>query len=82
MRTLDGLAKGLAEAEEMLEEATYLARRADMRRQLAEALHLQSEQQAALNKTERSLSLWDEAQKLFTIMQMPQAELEPDWLKT
>lgn len=69
------------EAGGLLEEATTLARRADMRRQLAEALHLQSEQQAALNKTDRSHSLWDEAQKLFTMMQMPQAEREPDWLK-
>lgn len=69
------------EADDMLEEAIQLARRADMRRQLAEALQVHSEQQAALNETERSLTLWDEAQKLFTILQMPQAELEPEWLK-
>lgn len=69
------------EADDMLEEAIQLARRADMRRQLAEALQVHSEQQAALNKTERSLTLWDEAQKLFTILQMPQADLEPEWLK-
>ncbi len=69
------------EADEMLQEAIQLARRADMRRQLAEALQVQSEQQAALNDTARSLTLWDEAQKLFSILQMPQAELEPEWLK-
>jgi tetratricopeptide (TPR) repeat protein len=69
------------EADDMLEEATHLARRADMRRQLAEALQVYSEQQAALDHTDRSLTLWDEAQKLFTIMQMPQADLEPEWLK-
>lgn len=69
------------EADEMLQEAIQLARRADMRRQLAEALQVQSEQQAALNETARSLTLWDEAQKLFSILQMPQAELEPEWLK-
>jgi tetratricopeptide (TPR) repeat protein len=69
------------EADDLLEEAIQLARRADMRRQLAEALQVHSEQQAALNETERSLTLWDEAQKLFTILQMPQADLEPEWLK-
>ena len=69
------------EADELLEEAIHLARRADMRRQLAEALQVYSEQQAALDHTDRSLTLWDEAQKLFTIMQMPEANLEPTWLK-
>jgi tetratricopeptide (TPR) repeat protein len=69
------------EADDLLEEAIQLARRADMRRQLAEALQVHSEQQAALNETARSLTLWDEAQKLFTMLQMPQASLEPEWLK-
>jgi tetratricopeptide (TPR) repeat protein len=68
-------------ADEMLDEALQLARQADLRRYLAEALQVQSEQQAALHETERSLTLWDEAQKLFSVLQMPQAELEPDWLK-
>jgi tetratricopeptide (TPR) repeat protein len=86
-RALIGLARlVLANAEfqqcaDYLQEAIQLARRADMRRQLAEALQIHSEQQAALNETERSLSLWDEAQKLYDILQMPQANLEPDWLK-
>ena len=67
--------------DEMLDEALQLAREADLRRYLAEALQVQSEQQAALNDTERSLTLWDEAQRLFSVLQMPQAELQPDWLK-
>ncbi len=68
-------------ADEMLDEALQLARQADLRRYLAEALQVQSEQQAALNETERSLTLWDEAHKLFSVLQMPQAELQPEWLK-
>jgi tetratricopeptide (TPR) repeat protein len=68
-------------ADELLEEAIDLARQADLRRYLAEALQVQSEQQAALNQSDRSLSLWDEAQRLFTMLHMPQAELEPEWLK-
>lgn len=68
-------------ADHLLQEAIQLARRADMRRPLAEALQIYSEQQASLNQFEQSVTLWDEAQKLFTILQMPQADLEPDWLK-
>lgn len=68
-------------ADDLLQEAIHLARRADMRRQLAEALQIYSEQQAVLNQIDRSVSLWDEAQKLFNILQMPQADLEPTWLK-
>jgi tetratricopeptide (TPR) repeat protein len=69
------------DADALLTEAVLLARRADMRRQLAEALQVQSEQQAALNDPARSLTLWDEAHRLFTMLQMPQANLEPEWLK-
>jgi tetratricopeptide (TPR) repeat protein len=87
VRALIGLARlalvdsDFQQCADMLEEAIQLARRADMRRQLAEALQIHSEQQAALNETERSLSLWDEAHRLYSLLQMPQAELEPDWLK-
>ena len=68
-------------AEELLEEAIHLTRQGDMRRLLAEALQLHSEQQAALSDNNRSLALWDEAQKLFSILHMPEANLEPDWIK-
>jgi tetratricopeptide (TPR) repeat protein len=63
-----------------LDEAIALARKADMRRLLAEALSVYSEQQAALQQPERSSSLWDEAQKLFRMLNSPQAKLTPAWL--
>ncbi len=63
-----------------LEEAVGLARRADMRRPLAEALSLYSQQQAALGQMERSAALWTEAQRLFHVLHSPQAELKPVWL--
>ncbi len=66
--------------DDLLQEAIHLTRQSDLRRLLAEALQLHSEQQAALNQSSRSLELWDEAQKLFSILQMPEARQEPDWL--
>lgn len=63
-----------------LDEAIGMARKADMRRLLAEALSVYSEQQAALQQPERSSSLWDEAQKLFRMLNSPQAKLQPAWL--
>ncbi|MEO8606636.1 MAG: tetratricopeptide repeat protein [Chloroflexota bacterium] len=64
-----------------LDEATGMARQADMRRLLAEALSVYSEQQAALKQPERSSSLWDEAQKLYRMLNSPQAKLQPAWLE-
>lgn len=68
----------IEEAGDMLRQATAYARKADMRRLLAEALQVHSQQQAAANHPNESLSLWHEAQKLFTLLRIP--HLQPDWL--
>lgn len=65
----------------LLDEATSLARRGDMRRLLAEALTVYSEQQAQINQIERADALWQEAQKLFTILRSPQGKIRPAWLE-
>jgi len=64
----------------MLSQAVSQARRADMRRLLAEALRTQSEQQAAINHPEQSLALWDEAKKLFNLLHTPTNQIQPQWL--
>lgn len=68
------------ESGTMLTQAVTQARRADMRRLLAEALRTHSEQQAAMNQPEQSLALWDEAQKLFKLLHTPITQLQPQWL--
>ena len=68
-------------AQPLLDEAISLARRADMRRLLAEALAVYSEQQAKLNQHDRSTTLWEEAQKLFTMLRAPQGKIQPGWLE-
>ncbi len=65
----------------LLEEAITLARKADMRRWQAEALAVYSQLHAGLNQGEQAGKLWQEAQKLFTILRAPQASAEPAWLK-
>ncbi|MBC7811301.1 MAG: tetratricopeptide repeat protein [Burkholderiales bacterium] len=64
-----------------IQEALTLAKRADLRRWLAEGYAVQSEQQSALGQPGRAAELWDEAQRLFTVLQSPQAGLHPAWLK-
>lgn len=68
------------QAEAALNEAISLARKSDLRRLLAEALSVHSEQQAAVKNTERSVALWGEARKLFNILQDPKAKIAPAWL--
>jgi hypothetical protein len=86
IRALTGLARVHLEqhqpekAETVLPEAVALARRTDMRRLLAEALSVYSQQQAALHDRERSQALWDEASKLYNILQAPQGKMQPAWL--
>ncbi|NWG16019.1 MAG: tetratricopeptide repeat protein [Chloroflexi bacterium] len=63
-----------------LNEAVSITRRADMRRLLAEALSLSSQNQAALNQPEQAAALWAEAQKLFHMLHMPQGRTPPVWL--
>jgi tetratricopeptide (TPR) repeat protein len=69
-----------AQAGPYLSEAVALARRADMRRLLAAALHAHSEQQAALGQPDMARSLWDEAQRLYTVLHAPEARQQPGWL--
>jgi tetratricopeptide (TPR) repeat protein len=68
------------QAENALSEALALARKADLRRLVAETLSVQSQHQAAVNNPERSLALWEEARKLFGILQNPKANHMPAWL--
>ncbi len=68
------------QAETALNEALALARSADLRRLVAEALSAHSQQQAAVNNPERSLALWEEARKVFGILQNPKANHLPAWL--
>lgn len=65
-----------------LDEAVMLARKADMRRLLADALSASSEAQAALGSSERATTLWKEALKLYTILNAPQRQRPPAWLDT
>lgn len=87
-RALNGLAliaikRGQpADAEGMLAEAINLARRADLRRVLAEALAIRSQQQAALGQFAEAAATWDEAARHYHALHMPQAKLKPAWLKT
>jgi tetratricopeptide (TPR) repeat protein len=67
-------------AGEMLKQASAYARKADMRRLLAEALHVHSQQKAAVDHFDEARALWDEARKLFTILHIPR--LQPEWLKS
>jgi len=86
IRSLTGLArvallgKQPQDVTAALDEAISLARKADMRRLLAEALSIYSEQQAALVQPERAASLWEEAHKLFHMLHSPLAKLQPAWL--
>lgn len=69
-----------AAAETALTEAITLARRADMRRLLADALAVRSEQQAALNQPDQSAATWNEAHKLFAMLHATRAQFQPPWL--
>lgn len=69
-----------ADAGALLTEATALARRAGMRRLLADALRAFSEQQAAANNPEQARALWDEARRLFAMLEAPLARFQPAWL--
>lgn len=68
-------------ADSLLAESTALARRADLRRWLAEALALRSETQAALGDIEEARASWNEARRLYALLHMPQAKLNPAWLE-
>jgi tetratricopeptide (TPR) repeat protein len=69
-----------AHADAHLTEAITLARKHDQRRLLAEALSLRSKQQAGAGHHDDAITAWDEAVKLYTMLHMPQAKVQPAWL--
>ena len=69
-----------ANAEDGLNEALTLARKLENRRLLAEALSVRSQQQAALGHPDEASSTWEEAQRLYLMLHMPQGKLQPAWL--
>lgn len=71
----------LETAQQNVTEAVQIARKADMRRVLAEALTVYSEQQAAAGQRERSRELWEEARRLHKMVGSPQAKQTPFWLE-
>jgi len=69
-----------AEADNLLTEAIALARRIENRRLLAEALAMRSQQQAALEQPVAAATSWEEAQRLYLMLHMPQGKIQPGWL--
>ncbi len=67
-------------ADEFINEAINLARKIENRRLLAEALSLQSQQQAALDQQAEALAAWDEAAQLYKMLHMPHGKTQPVWL--
>lgn len=63
-----------------LEQAIAWTRRTDQRRLLAEALAVQSEQRAALGRDDEAAAAWNEAERIYELLHMPQAKLRPAWL--
>lgn len=88
IRALTGQARALIQqgnlptATPILEEAIALARKTDSRRLLAELLYWRSVQLAKKNRHAEAYEVWGEARKLYTMLHMPQAKLEPQWLNT
>ena len=86
VRALTGLAFLMVQkgepvsAEPLLTEAIALARRVELRRWLAEALVVRSQQQGMLRHEEEASAAWEEAQRLYTRLHMPQAKAAPSWL--
>ncbi|MBK8026761.1 MAG: tetratricopeptide repeat protein [Chloroflexi bacterium] len=74
------LAVGLHSIEPVIDEAIAVARKLDHRRLLAEALAERSRWQARQGQSDGALASWDEAQKLYLLLHMPQGKLSPDWL--
>ncbi len=69
-----------ASAEDGLSEALTLARKLENRRLLAEALSIRSQQQAALGHADEASAAWEEAQRNYLMLHMPQGKLQPAWL--
>jgi tetratricopeptide (TPR) repeat protein len=69
-----------AAADAALAAAIGLARRLEIRRWLAEALTVRSQQQSSLRNDTEANSAWEEAQRLYEMLHMPQAKVAPGWL--
>jgi tetratricopeptide (TPR) repeat protein len=69
-------------AEPVIAEAIQTARKADLRRLLAEAVAVFSEQKAAMGDMNKARDLWTEAQRLYRMVGGPQARQTPFWLGT
>jgi len=67
-------------ADTYLTEALMLARKNDLRRLLAEALSARSRQQSMTEHPVEAAATWDEAHKLYVMLHMPQAKIQPAWL--
>lgn len=81
-QALIAIARGTpAAADAPLDEAIALARHADLRRALAEALSARSRQQAAAGASDAAAAAWDEASRLYGRLNMPQAKQPPAWLR-
>ncbi len=75
------IARGTAgDADALLSEAITLARKIDNRRLLAEALAMRSQQQASLEQNAEAAASWEEAQKFYLMLHMPQGKIQPAWL--
>jgi tetratricopeptide (TPR) repeat protein len=71
-----------AGAGDLLTEAVTLARRADIRHLLADALALHSEQQALVGERDHAAALWGDAARLYSLLHHPLAKGQPTWLST
>ncbi len=74
------IAENLQFAGTLIDEAIGLARRAELRRLLADLLYLRSQQQERIGSRQTSAAAWEEAHRLYTMLHMPQAKLQPAWL--
>lgn len=69
-----------ASALPQIDEALQIARRADLRRWVAEALALRADAQAAAGDEAAARATWAEASGLYTRLRMPQGKKQPAWM--
>ncbi|MDX2139435.1 MAG: tetratricopeptide repeat protein [Chloroflexota bacterium] len=67
-------------AAPLLDEAQTIARRADMRRWLAEVLSVRSEWRVAMADVEGARTAWEEAARYYNMLRMPQGKRTPSWM--
>ncbi|MFN8529021.1 MAG: tetratricopeptide repeat protein [Anaerolineae bacterium] len=69
-----------AEAGTAIDEAALMARRIESKRLLADVLYLRSQQKMRTGYESAASAAWDEAHKLYGMLHMPQAKIQPHWL--